>query len=238
MEEIKMPEETNMPDETTMSLGKRLVKVVTSPSKAFAEIARDPRILWPALILIVINLILTVAIIPETKVATEQMMIDSGAGAQEIAIALSVIVPGTVIGVIVLQPIMWLIFAAVLLLYNQFSVGAARFKQLFAVAIYSTVPSLILGAISTVLIKTVGFESAMQVNTSLAIFLGDTDSPGFLYRLLGKIELFSLWALVLLILGGATAMKKKPRNLAVYMTAIWLVFAVVMALIGGMMPTV
>jgi hypothetical protein len=128
-------------------------------------------------------------------------------------------------------PLVWLVQAAVLALYNQFSVGEARFKQLFAVAIFSGIPSIIKAVISTGLIKTMGFKAALQVSTSLALFMGTANQTSYLYRLMGQIELFSIWGLILLILGGSLAMKKKIGGLAIYGGTIWLLYVVVMALL-------
>lgn len=219
MEKAKMP--------TTERFG----KVISSPGKAFADIAQDPRILWSGLIIIVINLALTLLVMSETKVFTEQTLVTSGASQDQIALAMKFVLPGAIAGAIFAMPLSWLVMAAILALYNQFSVGEARFKQLFAVAVFAGIPSVIKGVISTGLIKTMGFKAALQVSTSLAILWGNADSTSFLYRLMEKIELFNIWGLILLILGGSIAMKKKPQGLALFLGGIWLVYVVVMALL-------
>jgi len=237
-EEVKTEEVTETVvaeelEEEKMPILARFVKVITSPRQAFTAITQDPKILWPALIFIALNVIFTVVVLPETLAFSEETLKAQGMSADQIALSLKIVGPAAIAGAIIIQPIVWLIFAALLLLYNQFSVGQARFKQLFAVAIFSSVPLLILAFISTVLTKTIGLKSALEVKTSLALFLGSTDSPGFIYRLMSNIELFSIWGLILLILGGAKAMNKKPRNLAVYVVVIWLVYIVIGTLIGG-----
>ncbi|MHB8124995.1 MAG: YIP1 family protein [Desulfitobacteriaceae bacterium] len=214
-----------------MSMAKRFGKVLSSPREAFAAIAQDPRILWPGLIIIAISLILTLVTIPETKVFTEQTLAASGMSPDQIALAMKYMMPVAVIGTIFAMPLFWLVEAVILVLYNQFSVGEARFKQLFSVAIFSGVPLIIKAVISTGLIKTMGYKAALQVSTSMAIFWGNADSSNFLYRLLGQIELFSIWGLILLILGGAIAMKKKPPGLAIFLGVIWIIYVVVMALL-------
>jgi Yip1 domain. len=233
MEETKMSmEETEITMETRMSMWERFWKVLVSPREAFAAIAQEPRILWPGLIIIAISLICTLAIMPETKVFTEQNLASNGMSPDQIALAIKFVVPGAVIGTIFALPLLWLVETAILALYNQLSVGEARFKQLFSVAVFSGIPSIIKAVISTGLIKTMGFKAALQVSTSLAIFLGNADSTGFFYRLLGQIELFSIWGLILLILGSSMAMKKKPRGPAIFLGVIWIIYVVVMALLA------
>ncbi|HWP95513.1 MAG TPA: Yip1 family protein [Syntrophomonadaceae bacterium] len=218
-------------EEKNMSMTERFWKVLASPGEAFSAIIEDPKILWPGIIIIAITLFMTVIAIPETKTYTEQLMAAQGNSPDQIALAMKFVVPGAVIGTIFAMPLLWLVQAGLLALYNQISVGEARFKQLFAVAIFSGIPSIIKAVISTCLIKTMGMKAAMQVSTSLALFMGTPEQPSFLYRLLGQIELFSIWGLVLLIVGGAMAMKRKPGGLAVFMGVIWILYVAVMALL-------
>ena len=209
----------------------RFWKVLAAPGEAFQAIADDPRILWPALIIIVVTLLLTMLAIPETSQFTAETLVASGLSQDKIDQAMKFMLPGVLIGTIVTMPLLWLIQAAVLAIYNQFSVGEAHFKQLFAVAVFAGVPAIIKTVISTGLIKAIGYKAALQLNTSLALFMGTADQTGFLYRFLGKFDLFSIWGLVLLILGGAIAMKKKVGGLAVYGGVIWLLYALVLALL-------
>ncbi|MDD4775771.1 MAG: YIP1 family protein, partial [Syntrophomonas sp.] len=188
-------------EETRMSVAERVLKVVTSPGQAFNAIAADPRILWPGLIFIVINLLLTAIILPETKAFTQETLAASGQSPDQIALAMKFITPGALVGTIIALPAVWLVAAGLLALYNQLVVGAATFKQLFAVAIFAGIPSLIQSFISTALVKMVGFKAFMQVNTSLALLWVNGDASSFLYRLLQQFELFRIWGFILLILG-------------------------------------
>ena len=218
-------------EKSKMSLVERFGKVIISPSKAFADIAQQPRILWPGLIIIVLNLALTLLIMSETKVFTEQTMVASGANQAQIDLAMKFVLPGAIGGTILILPLSWLVIAAILALYNQFSVGEARFKQLYAVTVFAGIPAVIKTVITTGLIKTMGFKAALQVSTSLAIVWENADSASFLYRLMERIELFNIWGLILLIMGGSIAMQKKARGLALFMGGIWLIYVVVMALL-------
>jgi len=225
-------------EETRMSVAERVLKVVTSPGQAFNAIAADPRILWPGLIFIVINLLLTVIILPETKAFTQETLAASGQSPDQIALAMKFITPGALVGTIIALPAVWLVAAGLLALYNQLVVGAATFKQLFAVAIFAGIPSLIQSFISTALVKMVGFKAFMQVNTSLALLWVNGDASSFLYRLLQQFELFRIWGFILLILGGAIAMKKKPLGLAAYLGILGIIYVVVLAVLAQNQPVV
>ncbi|MEQ8236432.1 MAG: YIP1 family protein [Syntrophomonadaceae bacterium] len=216
-------------EEPKLSMTQRFSKLLAAPEEAFQAIVDDPRILWPGLIIIALSLLLTILVLPETKLFTADTLMASGQSPDQIALAMKFLVPGAVIGTVLGLPMVWLVQAGLLALYNQFIVGQAHFKQLFAVAIFAGIPSIIKAVISTGLIKTLGYKAAMQVSTSLALFLGTSDQDSFIYRLLNQFDLFSIWGLFLLILGGSLAMKKKAGGLAIYMVTIWLLYVLVIA---------
>jgi len=216
-------------EETKLSMGQRFSKLLAAPEEAFRAIVDDPRILWPGLIIIALSLLVTILVLPETKQFTAETLTAGGQSPDQITLAMKFLVPGAVIGSVLGLPMVWLVQAGLLAVYNQFIVGQANFKQLFAVAIFSGVPSMIKAVISTGLIKTMGYKAALQVSTSLALFLGTSDPNSFLYRLLNQFDLFSIWGLFLLILGGSLAIKKKAGGLASYMVTIWLLYVAVVA---------
>ena len=138
-----------------------------------------------------------------------------------------------VIGSAVVPPLTWLIQAALLALFNQFSLGAAKFKQLFAVAFYAWIPAFLGGLIKSAFMAVMGVKKAMAFSTSLALILPRSVDSGFWYIFLSKIDFFSIWSLILLVLGGSVAMQKDGKKLALYIFGIWLIFIVVTALLGA-----
>ncbi|ADY55960.1 hypothetical protein Sgly_1662 [Syntrophobotulus glycolicus DSM 8271] len=220
-------------EETKISLLKKFGKVLTSPREAFQVITQDPKILWPGLIIIVINLIATLIILPESVAYTEQIMIAQGIGPEQIAMYTKVLAPIAVIGVIIIVPLLWVVKAGVLFLYNMLSVGEARFKQLMAVAIFVEIPLIIKAVISSGLIKIMGYQAGYQVNASLALLFMNLETSSFLYRLLQQIELFNIWGLVLLVIGGSAAIKKNAKGLAVYLGIFWIILSLVAALLNN-----
>lgn len=219
-------------EEEKMSLVKRFGKVLASPREAFEAISQDPRILWPGIIITVLTLITTLIILPETREYSEQILVSQGNSPDQIALAMKFVTPSAVIGSLLSMPLMWLVLAAVLHIYKMLSVGEARFKQLYAVAIFSTLPLTIKSIITSGLVKIMGYKAAIQVNASLALLFMNLDTSNFFYRLLMQIELFSIWGLVLLIIGGSIVMKKRSKGLAIYLGTLWVVFAVATALIS------
>lgn len=219
-----------------INVAQRLWKVIVSPSRAFQAVKEEPGFLIPAAIFLVIMIAATLLTGPETRQFTVELMTKQGVPSSQIDASLKMMLPMAVIGVIISYPILWLLQAVVLLIYNQIALGEGKFKQLFGVAVLSSLPTVIHQIIATGLIKAVGMKAAMQVNTSLALLLG-SDNQTFIYRFLAYFDLFTIWGLALLALGGAIVMNKGVKGIGLYILVLWIVLAVGMAFLGGLFPT-
>lgn len=217
-----------------MSLTQRLWGIIMEPVKTFLDVCKDPRILIPAAAVLAINLVLTIWFLPQIKEITEETLKQAQTmTADQIQAALKWTGILAVIGSAVVPPLTWLIQAALLALFNQFSLGAAKFKQLFAVAFYAWIPAFLGGLIKSAFMAVMGVKKAMAFSTSLALILPRSVDSGFWYIFLSKIDFFSIWSLILLVLGGSVAMQKDGKKLALYIFGIWLIFIVVTALLGA-----
>lgn len=217
-----------------MSLPQRLWGIIIEPVKTLQDVCKDPRILIPAAAVLVINLVLTIWFLPQIKeIAGEAMNQAQTMSAEQVQAALKWTGIAALIGSVAVPPFTWLIQAALLALFNQFSLGAARFKQLFAVAFYAWIPSFLGGLIKSAFMAVVGVKKAMAFSTSLALLLPRSVDSGFWYILLSKVDFFSIWSLILLVLGGSVAMQKDGKKLALYIFGIWLVFIILTALLGA-----
>jgi len=215
-------------NEDSMSMGKRFAGVVFSPVKTFKAIGEDPRILVPAIVIIVISALLTAFIIPETQELTKLLLQKNPEMTPDmIEQSVKWAGIGAVFSAILGMPIIWLIQAGLLALYNQLSIGQATFKQLFTVAIFSSIPSLINSVIVVGLTKAMGAKSMLSIKTSLALLLPPGQDSGFLYNFLNSANLFTIWALLLLSIGGGVMMNKDGKKVGIYIFALWLVYILV-----------
>ena len=219
-----------------MNGGQRLWKVIVSPSQAFQAVKEEPGLLFPAALFLVIMVAATLLVGPETRQYTIELLTKQGTPSSQIEIALSSLTLWSVIGVVISYPLLWLLQALALLIYNQIALGEGKFKQLFAVAVLSSVPTVIHQIIASGLIKAMGMQAALQVNTSLAVLMG-SDNQTFLYRFLAYFDIFTIWGLALLALGGAVVMNKSVKGTGLYILVLWLILAVGMAFLGGLFPT-
>lgn len=221
-------------NEESMSMGKKFLGVLVSPVKTFKAIAVDPRMLIPAIIIIALSALVTAIIVPETQELTRTLLQKNPQmTADMIEKSVKWAGIGAVIGVIFITPLMWLIQSALLALFNQLSIGQATFKQLFAVSVFSSVPSIIGSILKSGLIKTMGAQSITSIKTSLALILPSNTNSGFLFTFLNAIDLFTVWALILLSIGGGIAMNKDSKKVGIYIFALWLVFILATSFLGA-----
>lgn len=221
-------------EEQKMSLTQRLWGIIIEPVKTFQDVCKDPRILIPAAAVLAINLVLTIWFLPQIKeIAGEAMNQAQTMTAEQMQAALKWTGIAAVIGSVAVPPLTWLIQAALLALFNQFSLGAAKFKQLFAVAFYAWIPAFLGGLIKSAFMAVMGVKKALAFSTSLALILPRSVDSGFWYIFLSKVDFFNIWSLILLVLGGSVAMQKDGKKLALYIFGIWLIFIILTALLGA-----
>lgn len=221
-------------EERQMNIGQRFWGVLASPAETFKVIGEEPRVLFSALIILGLNLLLTVMVLPETRAFTEDFLIKSGNVSPEmVQTALKGTTISVIIAAIVMPPLIWLVETGLLALYNLFSIGQGKFKQLFAISLYSWLPVLLGTAVRNGLVKVMGAEAMMSIRTSLALFLPAETDSGFLFILLSKADFFVIWTLVLLVLGGSVVMKKDVKGLGFYVFGLWLVYIIAAAFLGS-----
>lgn len=222
-------------EEKKMSLPQRIWGVLVEPVKTFQVISEDPRALVPIIAVLVIDLLLTIWLLPQFKEMTgEALKQTPNMTADQIKAALKWTGISLVISAVLLPPLIWLVQAALLVLYNQISLGAAKFKQLFVVAFYAWLPAFLGSVIKSVLMATIGIKKAMAISTSLALLLPRSMDTSFWYFLLNKFDVFGIWSLILLVLGGSIAMQQKEsKKLAIYIFGLWLVYIILTAFVAA-----
>ena len=121
-----------------------------------------------------------------------------------------------------------LIVAGVLLAVFNFGAGAeVTFKQSLAIVMYGFLPFLIhalLGIVSlTVGVDPEGFNVRNPVATNPAYFMNPLEHK-FLYGLLTAVDVFSIWVIVLLVIGYSSVSKLKRSTAILIVAACFLVY--------------
>lgn len=212
--------------------------ILVNPGEAFGELLQQerPSFLAAAFLFTGISLVLALILIPKTQAyALWSLQHNPSITPEQAAAALTItsvsVVVGSVVSGLIGPWLTWLVIAGLLKLYDALFGGkGASFGSLFAVAVYGYSPAL-LGLVIIALIRLAAPVANYQwVSVSLAALLPVQKT--FLYFFLAQCSPFTWWSLALWGTGGALASRNKISNALLYLLVIWLVFALIGALIA------
>ena len=227
------------------SLLQRLVGVVVSPGDTMASVAAFPKA-WDVLLLTTLVSAAGVGAFMSTEVGQSAFVDQQVAsresfgmtvtaeqytGLQRRAGQMAIIQPLTIL---FFGPLMTAVIAGVL--YGAFVVmgGEARYKQVFAVVTHAGIISLLQVAFTL----PINYQrQSLSSATNLSVFFPDLSEGSFLASLLGFIDLFWIWYLVVLAIGLAAVYRRKWSSIAgglfIVYVLIGLGIAAVKAALGG-----
>jgi hypothetical protein len=228
------------PAETAgLSQVERVVDTFVAPTKTFTDIRRNASWWLPFLLGIIVSLVFVVSI--DRQIGFEEVAqanINRSAQAQERMSSLTdaqrqqsmhVIATSTKV-VSYAYPAIALIFAliaaGILTMSFNFGLGAkASYKQYLAIWFYAGLPFLIkflLAAISIFAgVSAEHFDVNNPVGTNVGWYL-TSDSPLWLRTLLSSADIFTVWVVVLLILGCSTVARIKRGSAAIVIVGWWM----------------
>jgi hypothetical protein len=221
-----------------LSLMARFWGVLTSPRATFADVAAHPR--WfgmMALVLVVTAVCMggffstevgQTAWLDKAVESAQQ----SGRTMPESQMAVMEKMAGYMgpiyaASTLLVAPLMWLAVTGILFaVFNAALGGVSTFKQLFAVFVHSTAITVIQQLFVTPLNY---FRETLSSATNLAVFLPMLDEGSFLAKLLGTIDLFMIWWVILLAIGLGVLFKRKTGPIAAGLFVVYGVIAVIVA---------
>jgi hypothetical protein len=224
----------------------RIIGVLFSPDATFASIARRPDWVVPLVLLLIVALAAGVILSPRVDFgsATREAMEQNKNMSQE-QIDRAVKMTSSIGKVTMyLSPILsligLLIISGILLLAFRLFGGEGDFKQAFSVVCYSSIPSIIKSVITLIIIIAKGgvisaTALATIVRTNLA-FLVDMKTNPMAFSLLSSLDIFSIWFLVLLIIGFSYVSRLSKAKSAVIIISLWIVVCLI-KLIGPAMQS-
>lgn len=220
-----------------LSLLSRLFGVVTAPKATFAAVVAHPRWLGMLVLLCVLSAALVGGFLltgvgqdawvdaalsggPFGGEMTDQQI----EGVRRMAPFVGY---GTMIGILFFVPILYIVVAAILFaVFNAAMGGNATFKQLFAVVVHSGVIGL-LGQLFTVPMNYM--RGVMTSATNLAVLLPFIPETSFVGRLLGAIDIFLIWQLIVLAIGLGVLYRRRTQPIATTLFVIYGIIALVIA---------
>jgi hypothetical protein len=230
----------------TPGLLARFFGVITSPRATYDAVARNPKWLGMAVLVLLVTLVPTTVF--QSTAVGRQAALDQAVRATEAfgvtvtdqmydQMAKSTLDPPlwrTALGLVagfVFLPAVWAAIAG--LLYGLMTVmgGNARFKQVYAILVHSSVIS----AIGTLFATPIMYlrESSTGV-TNLAVFFPMLKEGSFLARLFGMVDLFMVWWVLSLSIGLAVLYRRKTTGVAIVLFSIYAVIALAIAAIFGL----
>jgi Yip1-like protein len=218
----------------------RIVGVFFAPGETFADIARKPDILVPLLVILAIGYVTTFLVMPhldwDAMLAQQQEMVKKqnpnvsdgdlaqmGKFTKAIAKVMGYIGPLLVI-------VGYLIIALVIWGACRMMGGQGDFKQAFSATLYAHFPRVLLGIIAAVVVMARGMVDPSTMATvvkSSPAFLVDMKEQPVLFSLLGSIEIFQIWTIILLIIGFAALTRLSKAKTAAIVISLWVITLVV-----------
>ena len=136
---------------------------------------------------------------------------------------------GTVVYMLVLVPIFMAILAGILYaVFNAAMGGNATYKQVFTVVVHAG-PVGLLSQLFTVPLNY--FRGTMTSATTLAVLLPMLPEKSFAARLLGMIDLFLVWQLIVLSIGLAVLYRRRTQPIATALLVVYVLIAVIVAFV-------
>src|SRR5512139_2878883 len=212
----------------------RFIGVLFSPRQTFAQVAKQPRWLGMLLLVTIIGVVATGGFL-STEVGQQAYLdeavrrVEAGGGRmsdqQYQAIERTLPYMGyTTAGVLVMAPLMTLVLSGILYaVFGALLGGEGTFKQVFAVVAHCGAVSAV-GQLFTLPLNFI--RQSMSGATNLAVFVPMLDEGSFLARLLGSIDLFLVWWVMVLAIGMAVLYRRKTRPVAISFFALYALIAV------------
>jgi hypothetical protein len=218
------------------SLPARFVGVITSPAETYRAIVAHPT--WFGMLAVTCVLVsLVLGGFLFTKVGQDAwvdaaLASQAGAGDQQAA-AIERMAPYagyiTVAYMVIAMPIILLIVSGILYaVFNAALGGTATFRQTFSVVVHAG-PIGVLSQLFTVPLNYM--RGTMTSATNLSVLVPMLPEESFVVRLLGMIDLFLVWQLVVLSIGLAVLYKRRTPPIATTLLAIYAIIAVIVAVI-------
>jgi hypothetical protein len=222
------------------SLPARLVGVIFTPRAAYGDIAARPSWIGAMLVVLLVTGGSTFAFlstdIGKNAMLDQQRQTMESFGVKLNEQAMQRMEEGAgrapyfgAIGQAVFLPVAALAIAGIALaIFNAVLGGDAKFKQVFAIVVYSGV-ILALGALFVLPLDYA--RETMSSPTTLSVFLPFLEESSFVARFLGSIDLIRVWWFVSLSIGLGVLYRRRTGPIAITLLVVYAAIALVIAAI-------
>ncbi|MFD1177447.1 YIP1 family protein [Paenibacillus puldeungensis] len=205
---------------------KNLFTIFFSPEATFKRVKEKSKTAWifPSVALLIISVVMMYLQMPVVekdminrlkKQNIDPSMIDTTL--QMSKVTSLVVTPLVTVG-------MLFVVGLLLMLLNLIVRGEAKYMQLVTVASFGAIPGILGGLLTGIMVRTMDVQSATDITLSLGALVSDKSSQ--LYHILSLLNPFSIWGLVLYVLGAAVMMNRPRKKVAVWIVGVWLLFSI------------
>jgi hypothetical protein len=215
----------------------RLVGVLVSPGKTFEAIAARPTWVVAMVVLVIVGVITGTLI--SGKIDYEDVIRESledqgrelgeAQTQQAIDVGEKIARIMTVVGPLIFQPLIYLLLAAVFMVLFNVLGGDLTFVKSLAVIVHGMMPRLVLALLSIPVIlgreefTARELEGGGVMASNPGAFL-DEDAGAGLVALASSFDVFSIWTIVLLVVGFAAAARIPKGTAAGGVVGLWIIY--------------
>lgn len=226
-----------------MTLPARYVGVITAPKATFQSVAAHPR--WFGMLVLTTLIAAVFTALPTTTPEGQQAALDQQVRQTESfggqvddaqydrmrkGVAYTPYI--TAASILVVGPIFAVIIAGILFaVFNAGMGGEASFKQVFAIVASAGAISSLSAIFSGVINY---FRGAAGSATTVAVLLPMLDEDSFLGRLMGAVDIFLIWWVIVMAIGLGVLYRRRTQPIA---TGLLLVYACVALCIAAVMSS-
>ena len=224
----------NMTPNQPMNVFSRIVNIFISPAETFQTLAVKPD--WITPLILTLAVFLTVGILMKDVIQKEQekavrekiMTMSEIADSQKEQVAEMQVgmmkkfwFVGVAIGLVVIGGVFFLGGLFLRLGANKFLGGSVSYPVVLSVLGYSRLIEILATLVKLPAMIT---KNTMRVDTGLGILVPDASITSMSYTLLSKIDLFTAWQLVVLIIGVSVIYKSARIKSAMLVIGLWLLW--------------
>jgi membrane protein, antimicrobial resistance system len=217
----------------------RFIGIITAPRATFESVAATPKVLGMLLTVALLTAVFTA--LPMTTDAGKQAAIDQQVQSikslgfpvtdqtyDQMQKGASRLPYTTGIGAFVFIPIVSAIFAGLLFaIFNAGLGGEASYKQVYSVYIHSGVIGVVSAGLSGVVNY---FSGRVGSVANLGALLPMLPEKSFAANLLGTVDVFIIWSVIVLAIGLGVLYKRRTQPIAISLLSVYAVIALGIAL--------
>ncbi len=219
---------------------KKILDIYFSPKEVFKQLEEKPDWVIPVVLTLVVSLIFTMVLLPKVilpegskKILAIERLTEEQ---KEAAVAgLEGIRPYITTPIAIIIGGFLLIFIKAGFFFLIFSLFGSRtvFKKILAVVSYSFLIGIPESIVKSILML---MKGSTKVFTSLALLTSNLDFKSPVFRILSRIDIFTIWNLVLISLGCAIIYKMNEKKTFLIVFGLWLLWLLLILIVGFILP--